>query len=206
MILYGASGHAKVILEIFLLNGVKVDYIFDDNPNRDEIRGIKVYKSSIRNVDIDKNAVISIGDNKIRKKIAEKYQLIYGTAIHPKSVISEFTEIGIGTVIMANATVNADVCIGKHCILNTSCVVEHDCIIEDFSHIAPNASIAGNVHIGVGTQIGIGASIIQGIKIGKWCIIGAGSVVLNDIPDFSTVVGNPGKVIKVSKDKYDNEK
>jgi sugar O-acyltransferase (sialic acid O-acetyltransferase NeuD family) len=204
MILYGASGHAKVILEIFLLNGVKVDYIVDDNPNRDEIRGIKVYKSSIRN--IDKNAVISIGDNKIRKKIAEKYQLIYGTAIHPKSVISEFTEIGIGTVIMANATVNADVCIGKHCILNTSCVVEHDCIIEDFSHIAPNASIAGNVHIGVGTQIGIGASIIQGIKIGKWCIIGAGSVVLNDIPDFSTVVGNPGKVIKVSKDKYDNEK
>lgn len=200
MILYGASGHAKVILEMLLLNGVKVDYIIDDNPNHCEILGIKVYKTNIRNLDISKNVVISIGDNKIRKKISEKYHLSYVTAIHPKSVISKFTKIGIGTVIMANATINSDVCIGKHCILNTACVVEHDCIIGDFSHISPNASLAGNVHVGVGTQIGIGASIIQGINIGKWCLIGAGSVVLNDIPDFSIVVGNPGRVIKASKD------
>ena len=63
-------------------------------------------------------------------------------------------------------------------------------------HISPNATLSGNVVVGTGTHIGSGAVSIQGIRIGKWCTIGAGTVVIRDVPDFSTVVGNPGRIIK----------
>jgi acetyltransferase EpsM len=59
------------------------------------------------------------------------------------------------------------------------------------------AALAGNVYVGEGTHIGLRASVIQGIRIGKWCTIGAGAVIINDIPDGATVVGNPGRIIKV---------
>ena len=97
---------------------------------------------------------------------------------------------------MANAVINPNAKIGKHCIVNTSSVIEHDCIVRDFAHISPGASLAGNVTIEEGAHIGIGASIIQGIKIGQWAIVGAGAVVIKDVPDFATVVGNPTRIIK----------
>jgi acetyltransferase-like isoleucine patch superfamily enzyme len=58
--------------------------------------------------------------------------------------------------------------------------------------------LAGNVTVGEGSHVGIGASVIQGVVIGKWTVIGAGAVVLNDVPDYAVVVGNPGKIIKVN--------
>lgn len=200
MILFGASGHCKVILDILFLNGLKVNYILDDNPKQEKILGINVFKTK-KLYEYNGIAIISIGDNYIRKKVSEKYKFEYIFAIHPKAVISKYSKIGEGTVVMANVCVNPDVNIGKHCILNTGCVIEHDCSIEDFAHISPNVAIAGNVQVGEGSHIGIGSSIIQGIKIGKWCTIGAGAVIIRDVPDFATVVGNPGKIIKLNEKK-----
>lgn len=196
MILFGASGHSKVILDILLQNKISVECVYDDKPKTDSIFGIPVRANSLKYYDAN-DAIISIGNNSIRKSVSEKYpNLKFVKAIHFSSIISTFADVGEGTVVMANVTVNPDAKIGKHCILNTGCVVEHDCIIEDFVHISPNAALAGNVTVGEGSQIGIGASIIQGVKVGKWSIVGAGSVIISDIPDYSVVVGNPGKVIK----------
>ncbi len=196
MVLYGASGHAKVIIDILKATATNITKIIDDNPKFDEILGIPVERNS-SNVMYDNSAIISIGDNSVRKRISEKHLFNYQTVIHPSAVISEFSEIGEGTVVMANAVVNPCVTIGKHCIINTASVVEHDCKISDFVHISPNVSLAGNVEVGEGSHIGIGACIIQGIKIGKWVTIGAGAVIIRDIPDFTTVVGNPGRIIKI---------
>jgi sugar O-acyltransferase (sialic acid O-acetyltransferase NeuD family) len=194
MILFGASGHCKVIVDLLLLNTIKIEKILDDNPVRETIFGIPVEKnvSSISKAD----AIICIGNNKIRKKIAEKYDLYYKKAIHPSATVSKFTTIGNGTVIMAKAVVNADAIIGDHCNINSGAIVEHECEIGDFVHISPNATIAGNVKIGEGTEVGIGAAIIPGKTIGKWCVIGASSVVTHDIPDFCVVVGNLGRIIR----------
>jgi acetyltransferase EpsM len=100
---------------------------------------------------------------------------------------------------MANVSVNVHTTIGRHVILNTNCCVDHDCVLEDFVHISPHASLAGNVQVGEGTQIGIGASIKQNIRIGKWVMIGAGAVIIRDVPDYSVVVGNPGRIIKTNQ-------
>jgi len=200
--LYGASGHSKVIVDILLSKNFIIEKIIDDNPKFDTVLGIKVHKNT--NVDFDHNLrwIISIGNNKIRKLLSAKYNLKYITAIHNNAIVSNFSTVDEGTVIMAGATINPDVRIGKHCIINTNAVIEHDCIIKDFVHVSPNASLAGGVIIGEGTHVGIGATIIQGVSVGKWVTIGAGSVILKDIPDFVTIVGNPGRIIK---NKQENE-
>jgi acetyltransferase EpsM len=197
MYLYGASGHCKVIIDI--INESKkfaIEGIFDDNPKLDMIFDIPVLKSQEIQSFEDKQLIVSIGDNSIRKRIVKNINAIYKTAIHPKAIISIYSKIEIGTVVMAGAIINPDVIIGKHCIINTGAIIEHDSILEDFVHVAPRASLAGGIYIGEGTQIGIGASLIQGIKIGKWVTIGAGSVIINNVPDYAVIVGNPGRIIK----------
>lgn len=196
MILFGASGHSKVILDILISNGIKVDMVIDDHPKSNKILGVSVIENDIK--DFNQKAIISIGDNTIRKILSSKYPFNYQTAIHPDASISEFSKIGEGTVVMAQVVINPDVEIGKHCIINTGAIIEHDCKIGDYVHISPNAALAGNIKVGEGTHVGIGASVIQGIKIGKWAIVGAGTVVINDVPDFATVVGNPGRIIKIN--------
>ena len=187
--LYGASGHCKVIIDILMSNDTFIDSIIDDNPNVKEILNYKVLKNSDINFDLKSDWIISIGNNKIRKIIAQKFHLTYTKAIHNQTIISPFSEIGFGTVVMAGVIINPDVTIGKHCIINTGAVIEHDCHIEDYVHISPSVALVGGVTVKEGSHIGIGAYIIQGIKIGKWVTIGAGAVIVKDVPDYATVVG-----------------
>lgn len=192
MYLYGASGHAKVIIDILNAQGIKIKGIFDDNEN---IKSLLEYPV-IKPIEIQSPLIISIGSNEIRKKIADEINVEFGSAIHPSAIISEYAKIGEGTVVMQNAVIQSSSTIGKHCIINTSASIDHDCEVGNFVHISPNAAICGNVSIGEGTWIGAGTTVIQGVKIGKWCIIGAGSVVTKDIPDNALAVGNRCKVIK----------
>lgn len=196
MFLYGASGHAKVIIDILTAQNETIESLVDDNPNITMLHNIPVVRSAEGLSPI----IISIGNNAIRKKIVEKLSSNhFGKAIHPSSIVSQFASVDHGTVVMQGAIIQSDAKIGKHCIINTGATVDHDCVIEDFVHISPNATLCGNVHVGEGTQIGAGSVVVPGIKIGKWCLIVAGSVVTTDIPDYSLAAGNRCKVIKSYK-------
>ncbi|GHA30385.1 acetyltransferase [Salinimicrobium marinum] len=197
MNLYGASGHTKVIIDIVKSKNGQIDYVFDDNPEIKSILGYEVVNYPTEEMLKSKLNVIGIGNNRIRKKVADSLKGgVHPYISHLSAVISASAEIGDGTVIMANATINSEAQVGKHCIINTGAVVEHEVILEDYVHISPNASIAGDVQIGEGSHIGIGSSVIQGLTIGKWVTVGAGAVIIEDIPDYVTVVGNPGRIIK----------
>jgi sugar O-acyltransferase (sialic acid O-acetyltransferase NeuD family) len=201
MYLYGASGHCKVIIDIITALDVNsIKGILDDYPKCETIFDIPVLNTRLFETITDKQLIISIGNNKIRKKISESCSANYLTALHPRSIVASHVTIGDGTVVMAGAIINPGVKVGKHCIINTGAVVEHDCVIYDFVHISPNVSLAGDVIVGEGSHIGIGTSVIQGVKIGNWATIGAGSVIIKDVPDYAVVVGNPGKIIKYNKE------
>ena len=194
--IFGASGHAKVVLGILALNNFDKITLYDDAaPFLLLDKEVKQLPKEMINND---SFIIAIGNNNTRKRIANTVlkdrQFI--TIIHPKATIDTTVSIEKGTVIMASVIINASSQIGKHCIINTSAVVEHDCIIGDFVHISPSATLCGNVSVGTGTHIGAGAIIIPSVHIGKNVIIGAGAVVINDIPDNVTVVGNPAQIIK----------
>lgn len=197
--LFGASGHGKVVKDILNANGVKVEAFVDDNLRVDECAGRPVLHDATGLSPM----IVSIGVNKIRRIVVDRlkskaeasgHALEFATAIHPSATISPSAQIGEGTVVMAGAVINADARIGKHCIINTGATVDHDCVVEDYCHIAPGAHISGGTHIGQGTWIGVGACVIQCLNIGKNCMIGAGSVVVKDMPDDITAFGNPCRV------------
>lgn len=197
MYLFGASGHAKVIVDILLSKGVQVKGFYDEDESKKELWGIPVIGKTKDFNDPIEECIVSIGKNNIRKKVVEQLKdAEFGIAIHKTSNIGSHVEIGEGTVIMPGTIINADTKIGEHVIINTSSSIDHDCNIGNFAHIAPNASLCGGVEIGDGTLIGAGATVIPLVKIGNWCTIGAGAVVVEDIPDHSVVVGNPAKIIK----------
>lgn len=199
-ILYGAGEQAKVIADMMENLGYCLAFAIDKKPvDTLLLEKYPVHLSEkSKGIDQTKKYLIGIGNNGIRKKIAEEelYEAHFGTIIDRTAIISKYAKVGEGTVIMPGATINVDTRIGKHCIINTNASVDHDCKIKDYVHISPNASLAGNVSVGECTHIGIGAIIIQGIKIGCGCTIGAGAVIIRDVPDGATVVGNPGRIIK----------
>jgi sugar O-acyltransferase (sialic acid O-acetyltransferase NeuD family) len=194
-IIIGASGHAKVIIEIIEAMNGRIKAIQDKNPAVTSLVGYPVHTD----MPLDALLIIAIGNNAIRKKIAIELQNEFATAIHPRANISTRSSVFPGTVIMAGATVNSETRIGRHCIVNTNASIDHDCVLEDFVHISPNASLAGNVSVGEGAHIGIGSTVIQGVNIGKWAIVGAGSVIIKDVPDYAVVVGVPGSILKYIK-------
>lgn len=196
MFLYGASGHAKVVIEILEKCGIPIDGLFDDNKTVTNLCGYDCTQFDCEKL-IDKQLIISIGDNRTRFLISEKIgSANYGLAVDINSLISKYSSLGVGSVAMPGAIINSGSFIGNHTIINTNAAIDHDCNIGNYVHISPGCSISGNVTVGEGTHVGTGSVIVQNIKIGKWSIVGAGSVIIRDIPDNVVVVGNPGKIIK----------
>lgn len=178
MFLYGAGGHAKVILEILEAQGIAVSGLFDDGESASALLGYSVGKYT-PGMKID-SLLLAIGNNSIRKRLAMEIQTAYGTALHPSAIISGRSSIGSGTVVMAGAVVNTCAEVGSHCIVNVNATVDHDCRIADFVHIAPGACLCGGVEVGEGAWIGAGAVVKPGIRIGAWAQVVPGSVVLED--------------------------
>ncbi len=193
MFLYGAGGHAKVIMDILKAEGKLVEALIDDNEGLDELMGVKV----LHNVNCEISPlIVSIGNNRIRRSIAEKVDAVFGMAVHPSAIVSGSARIDVGTVVMQGVIIQACVQIGSHCIINTGASIDHECVIDDFVHISPRVTLCGNVHVGEGTWIGAGTVVIPGVKIGKWTVIGAGSVVDKDIPDGVLALGNRCEIVK----------
>jgi sugar O-acyltransferase (sialic acid O-acetyltransferase NeuD family) len=196
MLLYGGGGHAKVVLDCIEARGDAAQGIFVDNPDLKELLGVKVLGKYNPDHLPEQQVIIAIGNNRIRQRLAAVVQHAFGTVIHPSALLSRYAAVGEGSVIFHNAVVQAGAAVGTHCIINTAASVDHDCRLDGFVHISPNVALSGNVHVGEGTHIGTGTSVIPGIRIGNWCVIGAGAVVTRNIPDYSVAVGVPAQIIK----------
>ena len=200
VIVIGASGHGKVVADIVRRSGDTLLGFLDDNEELPpEIAGIPVLGKVANCVKYpDASFVIGIGNSAIREKIVCQLDGVrWYTAIHPSAVISVLdTQIGVGSVIMANAVINPSAHIGAHCIINTASVVEHDNHVGDFTHISVGAKLGGTVSVGAHTWVGIGATVINNVSICDHCMIGAGAVVIRDIKESGTYVGVPARKIK----------
>ena len=194
MYLYGASGHARVIMDILRANGASVEGLIDDNLDVTELNGCPVSHLFTGQSPL----IISIGSNRTRRKIAERVEAVFGTAVHPSAVVSDSCVIGAGTVVMHGVVLQAGVRVGMHCIVNTGATVDHECVLGDFVHVSPHGTLCGNVRVGTGSWIGAGTTVIPGVRIGEWSVIGAGSVVTRDIPDNVVAYGNPCRVVRMN--------
>jgi sugar O-acyltransferase (sialic acid O-acetyltransferase NeuD family) len=143
--------------------------------------------------------VCAIGDPKIRCQIAKKYSAMgceFASIVHPDVRIPRSVQIGAGAVVMAGTQFTTDATVGSQAVIYLNCSITHDVEIGDFCMIAPGCNLSGGAVLEAGVQFGTGASILPGRRIGAWAIIGAGSVVTDDVPANCTAVGIPCRVIK----------
>ena len=202
VVIIGHGGHSKVVTDIIkLTKDLHIIGYLDNKYEKIQVMNQLICAPLSAIYDLkkqygDMKFVIAIGDNRIRKMIADMLKISekeFLTVIHPTSSVSQSVKIGNGTVVMPNTIINADTIIGNHCIVNSGSVVEHDSILEDFVHVCPNSTITGTVTIGEGCMVGSGATIIPNKRIGEWTTIGAGATVTDDLPSNCLAVGTPAK-------------
>jgi sugar O-acyltransferase (sialic acid O-acetyltransferase NeuD family) len=200
--LYGCGGHAKVILDILHRQSRRVTAILDDRSSVSDLYGVPVYRSADRLAEISPDRsewIIAIGNNSVRQRVAEALALqghLFTQAIHPSAQIALGVCIQPGTVVMANAVINADAQIGHHVIVNTAATIDHDCVIQDYCHIAPGCALCGAVQCGMGVFLGVGTKVCPGLDIGAYTTCGAGSVVVQSLPSRSLAYGCPARVAR----------
>jgi acetyltransferase EpsM len=199
LIVYGAGGHGKVVVDIARQAGVAVALLLDDEVTTPEFAGVKVTNSQV--IDWDGlgpfSFLVAIGDNACRERIFRQLCSRGGvprTLVHPFSSLSPNARLGAAVSVCAGAVINPGASIGDNCIINTSASIDHDCVVEEHSHICPGVRLAGNVRVGARTMIGIGASVLPGIQIGEGCRVGAGAVVNRDLPPHVVAVGVPARI------------
>lgn len=173
LLVYGASGHGKVVADAARAAGRVVDGFVDDAPDKvgTEFFGLRVLGGGAWLRSQTRAAIAwGIGDNRTRARLAlEMLEAghVSETIVHPAAVVAPSARIGNGTVVFAGVVVNVDAAIGQGVILNTGSVIEHDCVVGDYAHVSPNATLAGAVRIGARSHIGAAAVAIPGVTIGR---------------------------------------
>lgn len=211
ILLIGASGHAKVLIDIIeCARKYKIAGLLD----RDSIPGRRVQGYEVLGNEEElpvmkkeygvTGLVIAIGDNYMRAEVYQRVSKIcpdlsFVKAIHPSALVSKSATIGEGTVIMAGVTVNPSSTIGRFCILNTQSSLDHDSAMDDFSSLAPGVVLGGNCKIGKLSAICIGAVVIHGIHVGENSVVGAGAIVLENIEPNKLAYGIPAKPVSDRK-------
>ena len=194
IVIYGASGHGKVIADIAKLRGYENIIFYDDDKNKTVLDSYQVVHDLADYKDYD--MFIAIGSNSTREMISNKYHDRLVTLIHPSAVIAKDTSIGKGVAIMAQAVVNSGTVVHDGVIINTYASIDHDNQIDEYSHISVAAHTAGTVHIGKRVFAGIGSLLTNNISVCDDVTIGAGAVVIKDIAEAGTYVGIPAWKIK----------
>ena len=211
ILIFGASGHGSVILDIVESEGRYQPVGFIDSykqkgtlKNGYEILGTEFDLPYL----IEKwniyGGIVALGDNWLRAQLVKRVEKIapgfrFVSAVHPTAYIGRDVRIAEGTAIMPRTVVNANSRVGKHCILNTGSVLEHDGRMENYSSLAPRVCTGGKVSLGYCSAISMGVNIIENIAIGAHSVVGAASLVLHDLPGNVLAYGSPAKIIRTRK-------
>jgi sugar O-acyltransferase (sialic acid O-acetyltransferase NeuD family) len=215
IVIFGTGGHAREMHDsILAINKQKPVYNFigfldqfnnSQKYGAEPILGDHTWLCDNPSVHV----VIAIGSSVSRSRVSKLIRSVckneFQTLIHPTAYIGQHCKIGTGSMIAAGAVLTCNVSLGEHTIVNVRASLSHEVLVENFVTIAPNVTLCGAVSVAEGSDIGAGATVIQQRKIGAWSIIGAGAVVINDVNDNVTVVGNPARVIVERKPGWQDD-
>jgi sugar O-acyltransferase (sialic acid O-acetyltransferase NeuD family) len=206
VIVWGAGGHGKVIVDALLASNCwELMGIFDDDPRKagQKILGIPVLDSTgglpglVEKLRFD-GVAIAIGDNYMRDKKFQEVRecgLKAVNVIHPSAHLSRFVELGEGVTILAGATINPGTVIEDDVCVNTAASVDHDNYLERSCHISPNATLTGGIRVGKFAWVGSGAVVAPNLVINKYSCVAAGAAVVRDVPEGVVVGGVPAAEI-----------
>lgn len=204
LLIIGAGGHGVVVADAAAATEEWSQIIFIDDayPSVSKVADWDVLgdNAALRRLskDIDA-AVVAVGNNDVRMSLLTDVRqagIPLANIVHPRASVSRLSEIGGGTVLLANAVVNARAKVGEGCIINTAATVDHDCSLADGVHVAPGANLAAGVCVGERSWIGAGATVRDQVAIGSDVVIGVGAAVIRDVDDGLVVAGVPARPIR----------
>ncbi len=198
VVVYGASGHARVLIDLMRLAGELFPVAaVDDSPSDAEVLGVPVLGTSslfaqLRADGIDR-AVLGIGSVHKHQFRAKLYDRLVAAGfnipnlIHPRAMVEPSVVMGVGNQIFAGAVVGSAAKLGDNTIINSGTIVSHDCVIASHTHVSPGAILAGGVEVGENTLVGMGVTVYLGVRIGSNVVISNGSHIMKDVPDGTVV-------------------
>lgn len=204
LVLVGAGGHAAVVADIAGLVGMEIVGLLTDGADVvGDLAALPILGGDSLFDDAGFIAahrfVVAIGGQRRRAAIAgglAKRGARFAKLVHPTAVFAGGVTMGEGSVAMAGVIVNAGSRIGRHCILNTGASLDHHGQLADGVHLGPQAVLAGTVTVGEGAFCATNCTIIPNIAVGAWATVAAGAVVMRDVPDGATAIGNPARNIR----------
>lgn len=211
IVLWGATGHARVLAEFLPQLNYRIVALVDNDPavrsflpSVPILHGATALAAWRATFDGDLCALVAIGGARAADRLALQTQLAAGgyrlpAVVHPRAFVAADVRLGAGTQILALAAIAAAVEIGAGCIVNTAASVDHESRLDDGVHIGPGAHLAGNVTVERGAFVGTGAAVVPRTRIGAGAIVGAGAVVVSDVPAESVVYGNPARVRRTAE-------
>lgn len=208
LLIIGAGGHARAVLDVVAARGehVVAGLIDDFRPVGSSSLGYSIVggeaqvASLLAQLAVDE-VFIAIGDNFQREAMSARLMdrlghLELATLVHPSAVLGRDVSIGSGTVVMAGCVIGGGSRIGRGCVVNTSSSLDHEGELGDWSSLAPGVVTGGRVSVGRRSFVGLGAKLKQGVVIGDDTVIGAGSLVLSDVPSMVVAWGAPCRAVR----------
>jgi len=205
LFIYGAGGHAKIVIETIKRQGRhNIVGLLDDDPREKgrELLGCQVLGGQEILDELQTAGVhrcfVAIGNNEARHQKSEDllnmgFELV--SVIDPTAIILSGVSIGPGTLVLGYSYVGVDVRLGQACILSMNCLVGHDSSLGDYVHLTPGVRFGGNVNIGEESFVGLGAVVLPGVHIGRRVTVGAGAAVTRDLPDGVVAAGVPAEIL-----------
>lgn len=181
----------------------KVKGFLDDNSNKwgEKPYGYEVVGGTdiLENIDRNTAVAIAIANPKAKEiiynKIKKHTKLSFPNFIHPSVWLGENITLGKGNIIYPGVTINFESVIEDFVIINMNAAIGHNCLLQNFSTVSPGVSCGGFTKLRSKSFLGINSTTLQSTTVGEGALIGAGSVIIRDVPDGATVVGNPGRVL-----------
>ena len=200
----GAGGHARSVYDCLVLSAdgpLRVRFYDDRYRELVTLEGQPVVGplQAAFEEEAPDDLFVAIGNNTLRFELSRRLRELGRrllTIRHPRSIVSPRATLGAGVVAIPGSVVNAGATVGDGVILNTLASVGHDCIVHPYAQLASGVNLGGGARIGFGAFLGLGVKVVPNASIGEWAVVGAGSVVLHDLPPRTLCYGSPARVIR----------